>query len=440
MYKLVINTTLLVLLLHAVAMPGQCQPRKNRSASSRTTPQKVSQDAKKAPLEGGVAVVAPSLELLRARAAEDALRARLMQPTAFGSAETNVLWSNGPVSIGHDGGRWNVHKYIPRFDLWLTTRAPVDEPHQGNFAVIGKKSVVLFSSTRGWLVDLQSGLWKSIPVPPPSRTVRYHLRFVGDKLVVWGSEREGADTGGAVFFPDRQKWHSLPPAPISGRSRAVHAAIGDDKFIVWGGHYPTFQDGAMLDLKKWKWRKLPPAPIVFTDYFSSDCWGTKFIVVGGAKTKVVAMYDTKSNRWQVLPAPPINTGQNPGCAVSGDKLTVWSGQSSGVGTPTARFEVAVMDLKSMRWNVGQDAPMKTRWYPLSCPSQGGIYVYSGWNYDDFYDNPGDDRFVPGMPERKWANARSHTSGACFSFANMSWIPIKPLPNGTGTLGGLFNSW
>jgi hypothetical protein len=314
--------------------------------------------------------------------------------------------SHGPSCLGWDDA-WVAYRYSAKDDRWKAWKSPAAaKPMTKGMSAVGPNHLAVIDANAGyagWLFDLRTNQWVAIPKSPvaapvlalpgggqrPARLDPITVEFAGDLLLFWGMSQ--GPPHGAVLDTKTMKWTAMPAAPVALRYRCLSAVVSW-KLVVWGG-YPNFlQDGAAFDLKKYTWEKLPAAPLPFVYGMTKATWREQFLVVGGRTNKGAsragAVYDPATKAWGQIGKAPIDTGGQSACAVSADRLFLWSG-TNGDPAKSAKDKLsplgAIYDLRRKEWKEIPEAPIPPRLLPLAHVEGQRVFVWGGWDKTDGRD-------------------------------------------------------
>ncbi|MCI0457150.1 MAG: hypothetical protein L0Z62_09240, partial [Gemmataceae bacterium] len=320
------------------------------------------------------------------------------------------------VCVGWNEG-WVIYRYSLDKGQWLMSKSPPARL-SGAFIGVGSRTVVVLNRGRkfsGWLLDLQSHKWKELPESPvgakPTWISGGVAAVVDHRLIVWGDTKIAPY--GAVLDTVTLKWSAIPDGPVAPRKRCPHAVIGK-KLFVWGGYGPGFDpkepdargplsDGAVYDLERKEWDDMPRAPIQFKYGIAWGVWRDRFVLVGGKGQRGGAIYyDSPKRSWEKIPDAPFDVGINSACAISGDRLFVWSGAQK------AAPNGAVYDFRKREWKKIAQAPIPPRQLAFAHAVGNRVVVWGGWVSDR---DPG--RFL--------------RDGAIYDLDKGTWQKIPDLP-------------
>ncbi len=160
------------------------------------------------------------------------------------------------TTLVFDGKRWRRLAPMPQGRA-AGGAAIVD----GKLYVVGGVAPTGLAET-AFVLDLQSGVWSSIPGPTP----REHLAAiaVGGRVYMVGGRLGGVDSNVGTFeayTPATARWETLPsiPEPRGGAG----LAFADGLLVSVGGEGPnasTFEKVYGYDLAGGTWRRLPDLP------------------------------------------------------------------------------------------------------------------------------------------------------------------------------------
>jgi hypothetical protein len=314
-----------------------------------------------------------------------------------------------------------VHRFSVEKGAWSTFTGPRTLLPLKALPAVGPHFAAALDPMRaytGWLFDLHTEQWSRVPkspVPAPLGTMDpIAARFIGDKLVVWGrmnSPGQENVPNGAVLDTATMTWKPVSEAPIVPRYRCASAVVGN-RLCVWGGYGPLgpgrsgpLEDGATYDLATDTWDPMPQPPVPGHRYgCAALTWNDQMILFGGRRVGMT--YDPAKRRWRTMSEPPVDVGVMSACAVVGDRLFAWSGQSA--GARGASTQAAVCDLKTDKWEKLPDAPINPRLLAFAQPQSSGVIVWGGW-------------LENGHPPEFF------TDGAAYDFTQRRWSPIAAAP-------------
>jgi hypothetical protein len=304
-----------------------------------------------------------------------------------------------PVCVGWNGG-WVVFRYIPKETQWMMWTSPPAPKATGMLSATSQRYVAVIDPRKqcmGWLFDLHAKEWRAIPASPlggpPASPSMVMVAFVDEQLVVWG--QPGGGKQGGIYDPAALQWRQMAVAPVSPRFRAASAVLGK-KVIFWGGYgnsnparpqsFGPLTDGAVYDLPTNQWEKMPAPPVPMSTYgYVWAQWNEKLILFGGrtgrAISRIGAIYDSATKTWDGIAECPFDVGQQSTCAVSGDKLLVWSGASpaaAAAGRTEYSREAALYDLAKKEWRKVPNAPVDPRLLGFRHVEGDQIVMWGGW--------------------------------------------------------------
>lgn len=188
----------------------------------------------------------------------------------------------------------------------------------------------------GSAYDPRADRWSELPPAPLAPRVAPAAVWTGREVLIWGGydPTTGAAFGdGAAYDPAERSWRMLPPAPLSPRVPFGAVWTGRE-MIVWGSSSMPLVvdvvDGAAYDPVEDAWRRIPEAPIQFKQdallMASSEVWtGEEMVALGILRQQgeaedsiFVAAYDPATDRWRLLPRPPLT-------AFAAGLTAVWAG-------------------------------------------------------------------------------------------------------------------
>lgn len=223
------------------------------------------------------------------------------------------------------------------------------------------------------------GKWRRIAESPLAGRTGAVSVWTGKEVVVWGGDAFDGSTSqyipdGARYDPVADRWRRLPPAPIKGRIGAFGVWTGTT-FLVWGGYewrggtdVPAL-DGALFDPATNRWELVPAAPLDDGEGATTATWIETELVVFSARLRSGAAFDVSTGHWRRISSPPLDPGvsNGPALAWTGTELVV-------LGYPVDNVDT------SMAWAATWD-PKSDLWMPLPEPDfrsmQGGPAVWTG---------------------------------------------------------------
>lgn len=223
------------------------------------------------------------------------------------------------------------------------------------------------------------GTWRRTAESPLSGRTGAASAWTGKEVLIWGGDAfDGATRqyipDGAGFDPVTDRWRRLPAAPISGRVGAFGVWTGN-VFLVWGGYErhgdteaPAL-DGALFDPVSDRWEPLPAAPLDQSQAATTSTWTGSELVVFSARMRSGAAFDIGARQWRAIEPPPFDPGDsnNPVLAWTGTELVV-------LGYPVDNVDT------SMAWAAAWN-PKTERWRPLPDPGfrsmEGGPALWTG---------------------------------------------------------------
>jgi hypothetical protein len=316
--------------------------------------------------------------------------------------------------------------------------------------------------------QLAGGRWRALPVLPAGQLdqrERAAVVWTGRQLIYWGGASHPpvrAHADGAAFYPDTNRWATLPPAPegqwqLEGDD-GVAVAVDDGvavwtgrEVLVWGGmtipdpvaapNMATLADGVAYDPARRTWRRLPRPPVQlrWASLNQWVLWTGRELMVGGVEagpgggTRAGA-YDPATNRWRLLPRSPKLTGgrghlQARTAMWAGTRLLVWNFWS-----PTARtannpsavasrpeaepdgIDLWAYDPAGDRWTVLPDPPDQVRRMVA-----GASMVWTGQEVI--------------IASAQTAQRRTVTRAGRYDPDRARWTPIAPPPRSRGANPG-----
>ena len=245
------------------------------------------------------------------------------------------------------------------------------------------------------------GTWRRIAHSPLSGRTGAASAWTGKELLIWGGDAFDGSTSeytpnGAGYDPVVDRWRRLPAAPITGRVGAFGVWTGT-AFLVWGGygrHGETetpVLDGALYDPVEERWELLPAAPIDRSEAATTATWTGTELVVFSARMRSGAALDLGTRRWRPIQPPLFDPGDSntPAFAWTGTELLV-------LGYPVDDVDT------SMAWAAAWN-PETDTWRALPDPGfrsmQGGPAVWTGhemvvlWEANRAFD-PATNRWRP----------------------------------------------
>lgn len=313
--------------------------------------------------------------------------------------------------------------FDPRSDNWKLV-PPAPFPHRPDIPAIwtGKEMIAWGGDPAqpglGAAFDPAQETWRALPPPSPflARGGQSAV-WTGSELIVWGgrvaaqanpAEQPALSSAGAAYNPGTDSWREILSAPISPRDG--HSAVWTGKeMIIWGGAVaPGRTSGALLsgagayDPARNLWRTLPAAPSALIG--SAHWTGAEMLVFGarlaldgaggqqvqgspaGAPGQDAAgyvmealAYDPGTNRWRMLPPPPLRSRTDAGAVWSRDRLVVWGGLArDGLSPAAPARDGAAYDPGNQRWERIPDSPIPGRDIGFSMVASGdGAIVWGG---------------------------------------------------------------
>jgi len=306
---------------------------------------------------------------------------------------------NDPLCVGWNNS-WVVYRFVPAQGQWLLWNSPPSPLPAQAMSVVGPHSVAVIEPRRqcgGWLFDLHTQKWISIPVSPfagpPAGTTAISLALVDRQLIVWGHTNGGAD--GSILDPKTMQWRRMAASPVSVRFRAATAVIGD-QLLVWGGYghndpnnprrFGPLADGAVYDVTQDKWEKMPDTPVAMPTYgYVWTRWNDRLVIFGGRTGQVVCrtgvIYDPGAKSWEIINDCPFELGHQSACAVHKDRLLVWSGASPSAavaGRTIYSRDCGMYDFGTKKWEKVPGAPMEPRLLAFARTQGDQIIIWGGW--------------------------------------------------------------
>jgi sugar lactone lactonase YvrE len=190
------------------------------------------------------------------------------------------------------------------------------------------------ASVVGTVDALVTGHWDALPAAPLMPRGSAAVVWTGRYLIVWGGESQAARpfADGAAYDPALNRWRMLPPSPLAARSNPGAVWTGQE-MIVYGGLLRmgtagpvTAADAAAFDVSTWSWHRLSVPPLDGRGDPQLVWTGREVIAMGGyaahgpPEAAAVAAYVPATNRWMLLPSPPV--------VAQGlvEEQAVWTGQ------------------------------------------------------------------------------------------------------------------
>jgi hypothetical protein len=257
-----------------------------------------------------------------------------------------VILHGGCCGPGGSGDRAPAFAYDVRRDRWREIRAGPLGNRFGHVGVWTGRQAVFWGGSNGDLLndgaayDPGADAWRRIAAAPIEPRADHVAVWTGDEMIVWG----GTDgTGryprmflrdGAAYDPQTDSWRRIGRAPTlpqlgaEAEPDATDAIWTGDEMVVWNG-----QQGAAYDPEADAWRRIRDAPPSRLSALGTDrvVWtGEEMIVSGGVRhgddfLSSAAAYDPDADRWQVLPAPPLEGRDRHAVAWTSDGMLVWGG-------------------------------------------------------------------------------------------------------------------
>lgn len=268
---------------------------------------------------------------------------------------------------------------------WYTVEGHFDDPGCERDAdpVRGARCRQQFVLTSAITTDppaiFLDGTWRRIAESPLAGRTGAASAWTGKEALIWGGEGFDGSTSryipdGAGYDPVADRWRHLPPAPIGGRVGAFGVWTGS-AFLVWGGYerrggsdVPAL-DGALFDPVMDRWESMPAAPLDDGEEATIASWTDTQLVVFSGRMRSGAAFDISTGRWRRISRAPFDPGDSnsPALAWTGTELVVLGYPVDDVDTSTAW---------ATAWNAETD-----NWRPLPEPGvrsmEGGPAVWTG---------------------------------------------------------------
>src|SRR5579864_6738341 len=147
-------------------------------------------------------------------------------------------------------------------------------------------------------------------------------------------------------------WHALSPGPLAPRQGALMAWTGS-RLVVWGGDLRT--DGATYDPTTDSWVRMAPSPLTAgTDHVG--VWDGRELLAwdegpgGGRGAGTGAAYDPATDRWRPLAASPLPAGTDqPVLVWDGHEVLAWAASRPDGSAGPVHTVMAAFDPSANRW-------------------------------------------------------------------------------------------
>lgn len=190
--------------------------------------------------------------------------------------------------------------------------------------------------------------WRDL-TPPPGQVDAWDNAFVGP--AIWTGQEMVVPGQGAAYDPATDSWREIAQWPLTERNLFMVAAVGSptdpaiDAVVVLGGcDRPQCEDansflvggGAVYDPATDRWTVLPEppvAPYVHGVLLSVD--DTSVLLVstepgGGGEPQAALLSRNGSDgwSWQQLPEPPLSRGRGTAAVAVGGDVVIWGSNSA----------------------------------------------------------------------------------------------------------------
>jgi hypothetical protein len=280
-----------------------------------------------------------------------------------------------------------------RPNSWRVIAESPIEPGYGHLAVWTGEEMIVWGGSRldedtlrsspvrdGAAYDPRTDSWRKIPAAPVPGGSGYSVVWTGEEMVVWGDPRRGRRSEGnvgAAFDPATNTWRRIASGPLTGRAGHLAMWTGDE-MIAWGGFLTSYTqerydgEGAVYDPRTDSWQLLPRAPLP-AGYDAMGAWtGDEVIVLATPmgndpddypKFAQAAAYDPAADSWRELPRPPHVAYVSPPAAFLDGKLMLLSlgGQVDGgeVNNYGRSYDTGgVFDVSSNEWRPHSEPPTR----------------------------------------------------------------------------------
>ena len=225
--------------------------------------------------------------------------------------------------------------------------------------------------------------------------------------------------GVSVARLEAGRWSTIPAAPVAPRTGEVVVWTGRE-LIVWGGSGLSahgsliYGDGAAYDPATRRWRLLRAAPLPPTTEASAVWTGREMVVFGGyvdvspgamQLTNAAAAFDPVTNRWRLLPTPPVSPRASAIALWTGKVVVVLGGGGNASDANGATFD-----------------PLTNKWQSIAAPTRANghsiswqvavrvgdeVLGFSTWsqrrriNKDTFSSSGGSDLFALDLATWRW---------------------------------------
>ncbi|MFN0072351.1 MAG: Kelch repeat-containing protein [Chloroflexota bacterium] len=284
---------------------------------------------------------------------------------------------------------------LPEVDGWRVLApllAPVSEQAVvelgGNIYVIGGYPPGRVPVSNVQIYDVASNRWQfgpALPVP-----MHHAVAAVANgRVYVLGGEFDGAGTGRAEVYldtvyaldPDAGIWEQRASMP-TGRS-AGGAAVIDDKIYVAGGRPPRGSDFAVYDTRSDSWQVLPELPTQ-RNHLAVGALNGQVIVAGGRfgggfnseRTATLEIFDPATGAWSAGPALPSPRGGVAGVSANGC-LFVIGGEGNYADPRGLNDETEAFDPRSQTWHSFAPMPTPTHGLVGAAFVNGQIHIPGG---------------------------------------------------------------
>lgn len=222
--------------------------------------------------------------------------------------------------------------------------APIDVPGDHRGVWTGNELIVGFQPDVA-AYDPAAERWRRLPDVPGPRRIDPRVVWTGQHVVVFGGiagDEAGAHRAdGLLLDVAGERWESMPPAPAAPLWDPTVVWTGEE-VVVWGGARPGDAEergewavnGSAYDPDRRRWREIAPAPVERV-YHSDGLWTGRQLVVWGshhppgrqfrdeAGPSFAAAYDPAADRWQRLPAPPVEHPAEAAGMWTGREVILW---------------------------------------------------------------------------------------------------------------------
>lgn len=293
------------------------------------------------------------------------------------------------------GSRWRVMAALPNARQEVGVAAL-----EGKLYVLGGFSIMGAAITSTVEVyDPKLDSWSlSLPLPRPLHHV--NAAAAGGRLFVVGA-LTGSDFAAhgdvLIFDPSKNRWTQGTPMPSGTERGASGVAVLGTRIYVAGGLRAgvSTTDFSLYDTVTDRWQVLPPLPLPRDHLVAGTARGLFYAISGrsdGRPTERVDAFDPRSGEWTSR-APILTARAGSSAATVGDRIFVMGGEGN-PATKTGVFgENESYDAPSDRWDYHE--PMRTARHGTGAAAIDGIiFVPGGADVQSFGTTELNEAFEP----------------------------------------------